>query len=142
MKKIEVLQFENIELKDKFKNLEKSTEADKERAKEELIVWLKRQIIMSNTSGKNNIKMMGIAGERESTESLVIKVQSVLQNKAWSQTQCSIHSAPLCHWRAYLSDGAYKIHQMGPRARPFFRGMDDDDICIQQLIADSENRKQ
>ena len=36
MKKIEVLQFENIELKDKFKNLEKSTEADKERAMEEL----------------------------------------------------------------------------------------------------------
>ena len=25
-------------------------------------------------------------------------------------------------------------------ARPFFRGMDDDDICIQQLIADSGNR--
>ena len=28
-----------------------------------------------------------------------------------------------------------------PAARPFFRGMDDDDdICIQQIIADSLNR--
>ena len=79
--KIEALQFENIELKDKFKNLEESREADKERAKEELIVWLKRQIIMSNTSGKNNIKMMGIAGERESTDCLVTKNQSVLQKQ-------------------------------------------------------------
>ena len=34
--KIEALQFENIELKDKIKNLEKSTETDKERAMEEL----------------------------------------------------------------------------------------------------------
>ena len=31
--KIEALQFENNELKDKFKNLEKSTEANKESAK-------------------------------------------------------------------------------------------------------------
>jgi len=36
---------------------------------------------MSNTPGKNFIKIMGIAGERESTESLVIKVQSVLQKQ-------------------------------------------------------------
>ena len=34
--KIKALQFENNEMKDKFKNLEKSTEADKERAMEEL----------------------------------------------------------------------------------------------------------
>jgi len=34
--KIEALQFENNELKDKFKILEKSTEANKESAKEEL----------------------------------------------------------------------------------------------------------
>ena len=32
------------------------------------------------------------------------------------------------------------IYRMGPRARPFFCWMNDDDICIRQLMADSLNR--
>ena len=78
------MQFENNELKDKFKNLEKSTEANKESAKEELgeinslaKEAMKKANYNEQYSRKNNIKIMGIAGERESTESLVIKVQSV-----------------------------------------------------------------
>ena len=34
------------------------------------------------------------------------------------------------HWRAYCTDVASKIPKMGPWARPFFRGINDDDIGI------------
>lgn len=86
--KIEGLQFENCELKEKYNNLLKSVESEKLKTNDKISETqklaqdaMRKANYNEQYSRKNNIKIMGISGEKEPIQELENKVLNALEQQ-------------------------------------------------------------